>query len=66
MTKLEAVRSITGAKEFSKIVFELVERAGTPEELEKNLCTELTEEGLTTLRSVAQHGNYPLSFDARL
>ena len=61
MTKFEAIRSVTGVKEFSVLIFELVKNAGSPENLEKELSEEITAEGLQTLMSVARRGNYPFS-----
>ena len=65
MTKFDVLQSITGVKEFSRLVFALAKKADTPENLENDLRTELSEEGLQTIKSVARRGNYPLSFDGR-
>jgi hypothetical protein len=63
LTKFEAIQKISGVHEYSKLMFELSKKAGTPEDLEKDLSMELTEEGLQVLRTVAQNGNYPLSLE---
>lgn len=63
MTKFEFVQSITSAKEFSQLVFELSRKAETPEELEQNLSEEIPKEGLQIIESIAREGDYPLSFD---
>ena len=63
MQIFEALRCITKAKEYSRIVYALSRKAGSPEELEKLLLEVIPEEQLQTLRSVAQRGNYPISFD---
>lgn len=65
MTKFEVIQSITGVNEFSKIVFDLAKKAGTPEALEEDLRTDVSAEGLKTLKSIAQRGNYPLSFEGK-
>ena len=61
VTKFEAIRCIEGAKEFSDIIWGLVKKIETPEELVKELLEEIPEEGLQTLKSIAKKGNYPLS-----
>lgn len=63
MTKFEVIRKIFGIQEFSSLVFDLAWRSKTEDEFMKFLSEELTEEGLQTIRSVAQSGNYPLSLD---
>lgn len=63
MTKFDVLKGITGVKEFSRLIFGMAEKAGTPEKLEKELSRELFEEELQTIRSVAQNGIYPLSLD---
>lgn len=63
MTKFQAVRSITGVKEFSGIMYALAEKAGCAEALVEELMKEIPETGLQTLHSVARHGTYPLSLD---
>lgn len=63
VTKFEVLRKISGIEEFSSLVFYLARKSDTVEALTKDLSTELSEEGLQTIKSVAQAGNYPLSFD---
>ncbi len=63
MQIFEVLQCITKAKEYSQIVYALSKKAGSPEELEKLLLEVIPEEQLQTLRSVAQRGNYPISFD---
>jgi hypothetical protein len=63
MTKFEVLRGITGVAEFSRILFDMSEKAGSAEELEKDLRMEIPESGLEIIESIARSGNYPLSFD---
>lgn len=63
MTNFEVIQKITGIKEFSELIYSFAEKAGSPEKLAEELAEEIPEEGLRTLESVAQGGNYPLSFD---
>ena len=63
MTKFEVLQRISGVKEFASLVFHLVKKSETEEELVQDLSTELTEEGLQTIMSVARSENYPLSLD---
>lgn len=65
MTKFEVIRKITGVKEFSNLVYALAIDSGSPEKLAEELGKVLTEEELRTIESVAQSGNYPLSFEGR-
>lgn len=63
MTKLDVLHGITGVKEFSNLIYRMAIEAGSPEKLAEELDKEIPEEGLRTLQSVAQSGNYPLSLD---
>lgn len=65
MRKFEVIRSITGVKEFSNIVYDMAKSATSPEDLQEMFFEELTEEGLRTIQSVAHSGNYPLSLDGK-
>lgn len=63
MTKFKVLRAISDVTKFSEILFEICKNAKSAEDLENDLITELSEEGLQTVMSVAQSGNYPLSLD---
>lgn len=63
MTKFEVLRGVSGVKEFASLIFWMARKSETEEELAKDLSMELTEEGLRTIKSAAQSGNYPLSLD---
>lgn len=63
MTKFEVLKGITGIAEFSRLLFDMAEKAGTAEELERDLRMEIPESGLEIIESVARSGNYPLSLD---
>lgn len=63
MTKLDVIKNINGITEFSRIVFDMVQRAENAEQFEQDLASEIPEEGLQTIRSIAQNGSYPLSLD---
>lgn len=63
MTKFEVLKGITGIAEFSRLLFDMAEKAGTAEELERDLHMEIPESGLEIIESVARSGNYPLSLD---
>lgn len=63
MTKFEVLKGITEVREYSQMVFELVEKSGSPEKLQKELSAELPEDAIRTLKQIAESGNYPLSFD---
>lgn len=63
ITKFEVLRGITGIREYSQMVFDLVEKSGSPEKLQEELSAELPEDAIRTLTQIAESGNYPLSFD---
>jgi hypothetical protein len=63
MTKFEVLKGITGVAEYSRILFDMAEKAGSAKELERDLSMEIPESGLEIIESVARSGNYPLSFD---
>lgn len=63
MTKFEVLKGITGIAEFSRLLFDMTEKAGSAEELERDLRMEIPESGLEIIESVARSGNYPLSLD---
>lgn len=63
MTRFEALKAITGVKEFSNHIYDFAVKAGSPEKLTEFLEGELTEDGLQLLKAVAQKGNYPISLD---
>ena len=62
MTRFEALKAITGVKEFSNQIYDYAIRDGSPERLAEFLEGELTEEGLQLLKTVAQEEDYPISF----
>jgi len=63
VTKFDVLKGITGVAEFSRLVIDMVEKAGSAENLEKDLQMEIPEPGLKIIESTARSGNYPLSFD---
>ncbi|WP_349674874.1 hypothetical protein [Lacrimispora sp.] len=63
MTKFEVIRSITDVSKFTEVVFDIVNTTESAEQLKEVLSEQLTKEGLQTIMSVAQSGNYPLSLD---
>jgi len=63
MTKFEVLKGITGVAEYSRILFDMAEKAGSAEDLEKDLRKEIPEPGLKIVESIARSGNYPLSLD---
>jgi len=63
MTKFEVLKGITGVAEFSRLLFDMAEKAESAEELEKDLRTEVPESGLKIIESIARSGNYPLSLE---
>lgn len=63
MTKFEVLRAVHGVEEFSTLAFDMVTNAESAEDLQRMLSEELSEEGLQTIRRVAQRGNYPLSLE---
>ncbi|MSS64568.1 hypothetical protein [Velocimicrobium porci] len=65
MTRWEILRHITGVKEVSRLLYDIVQMTGSIEELTKELSSELTKEELQVIQQVAQSGNYPLSFDGK-
>lgn len=64
MTRFDVLKSITGINEFAKLSYEMVTETGSPEKFAELLRSEIPKEGLQTLMSIAQSGNYPLSFNA--
>lgn len=62
MTRFEVIRAIYGVEEFSKLIVPVVKEKDTPEKLAEFLSHELSEEKLQSIRTVAQGGNYPISF----
>lgn len=63
MTRFEVLKGITGVAEFSRIVLDMSEKAGSAEDLEKDLRTEISKPELEIIKSIAGSGNYPLSLD---
>ena len=54
LTKFEALKGVTGIKEYSQLIFELAEQAGSPERLQKELSTELPADSIRTLTQIAE------------
>ena len=63
MTKFELLKGITGVREYSRLLFDMTEKAGSAENLEKDLQMKIPESGLEIIKSIARSGNYPLSLD---
>lgn len=59
MTRFEALKRIEKEKQFADLIVGFVEKYKTPEAITAVLKTELTEEGLQTVKSIAQEG-YPI------
>lgn len=62
MTKFEVLVSITDVKKFSELVFDILKDKKSAKEIEILLNEDYPEEGLQTLKSIAQ-GGYPLSLE---
>ena len=62
MTKFEVLVSITDVKKFSELVFAILKDKKSAKEIEILLNEDYPEEGLQTLKSIAQ-GGYPLSLE---
>ncbi|MRM90779.1 hypothetical protein EAI28_20845 [Faecalicatena contorta] len=62
MTKFEVLVSITDVKKFSELVFDILKDKKSAKEIEILLNEDYPEEGLQTLKSIAQ-GDYPLSLE---
>lgn len=62
MTKFKVLISITDVKKFSELIFDILKDKESAQEIEKFLSEDYPEEGLQTLKSIAQSG-YPLSLD---
>ena len=62
MTKFEVLVSITDVKKFSELVFHILKDKKSAKEIEILLNEDYPEEGLQTLKSIAQ-GGYPLSLE---
>ena len=61
MTRFELLQKVNGVKEYSRLVFEMARKAA--DGLAVELSSEIPEDGLQTIKSVAQKGVYPLSLD---
>ena len=62
MTKFEVLVSITDVKKFSELVFDILKDKKSAKEIEILLNEDYPEDGLQTLKSIAQ-GGYPLSLE---
>ena len=62
MTKFEVLVSIPDVKKFSELVFDILKDKKSAKEIEILLNEDYPEEGLQTLKSIAQ-GDYPLSLE---
>lgn len=63
MTRFEVLRAVTGVKEFSGLIVDILKEKETSEAITEFLTEELTEKQLQTVKSVAESGNYPLSLE---
>lgn len=62
MTKYKVLISITDINKFSELIFDILKDKESPQEIENFLNEDYPEEGLQTLKSIAQNG-YPLSLE---
>ena len=62
MTKFEVLVSITDVKKFSELVFDILKDKKSAKEIEILLNEDYPEEGLQTLKTIAQVG-YQISLD---
>lgn len=62
MTKFKVLVSVTDVRKFSELVFDILKDKESAQEIEKFLSEDYPEEGLQTLKSIAQSG-YPLSLE---
>lgn len=53
MTRFEALKSVTGVREFSTLICDILNDKKNADDITEFLATELSEEQLQTLRSVA-------------
>lgn len=63
MTRFEALRAVTGVREYSSLIFDILRDKKNLDDMTEFLSEELTENQLQTIRSIAESGNYPLSLD---
>ena len=63
MTRFELLQKVNGVKEYSRLVFEMARKADSADGLAVELSSEIPEDGLQTIKSVAKKGVYPLSLD---
>ncbi|MDF2842510.1 MAG: hypothetical protein K0R00_936 [Herbinix sp.] len=64
MRSFDLLRSITDIKKYSSVIFDVFKDAESAEMIEEILNTEIEEEGLQTIESIAQSG-YPLSLEGK-
>ena len=62
MTRLEMIKRVTDEKQFSELLYDLVNHTDSVDQFTELLKSEITEKELQTLKSIAQKG-YPLSLD---
>lgn len=65
MTRFDVLRAVTDVSKFSILLFDILKNHKTPDDVADFLGERLTEKQLQTVMSVADSGNYPLSFDGR-
>lgn len=63
MTRFEALRAVTGVREYSALVYDILRDKKNQDDMTEFLSEELTENQLQTIMSIAKSGNYPLSLD---
>ena len=61
--KFEALKAVTDIRKFSELMYDILKDKESPQENEKFLSEEFSEEGLQTLESITQ-GDYPLDMPA--
>lgn len=64
MTKFEALKCITDVTKFSEFAYDVLCPMKSAEEIAELLSEEVSENGLQTLKSIAQDG-YPLCLDGQ-
>jgi hypothetical protein len=64
LRSFDLLRSITDIKKYSSVIFDVFKDAESAEMIEEILNTEIEEEGLQTIESIAQSG-YPLSLEGK-
>lgn len=61
--KFEVLKAVTDIRSFSELMYDILKDKENPQEIEKFLSEEFSEEGLQTLEFITQ-GDYPLDMPA--